>query len=167
MALSQLVSVTDGQHKGYVARVSTSPELPAGLSDRLGFLLGRAHQAHRAIAAAELAPLGLGVKGFGALSVLAREGPMSQQQLGARQGIDRTTMVTVIDDLEHKALVQRRRDPANRRAYALQATPKGRRLLERAEGTVARAEEEFLAPLSLTDRRRLKARLRELISPGR
>jgi DNA-binding MarR family transcriptional regulator len=140
--------------------------LPAGLSDRLGFLLGRAHLAHRSIAERALASLGLGVKEFGALSVLVEEGPLSQQRLGERQGIDRTTMVAVVDELERKRWVERRRNPQDRRAYSLHATPAGRRVLGQASHAVARAEDEFLARIPASDRRRLKDLLRALIAPS-
>jgi DNA-binding MarR family transcriptional regulator len=139
--------------------------LPAHLSDRLGFLLGRAHLAHRLGAERALASLGLGVKEFGALSVLVDEGPLSQQRLGERQGVDRTTMVAVVDELERLGLVVRRRDPADRRAYSLHATSKGRRVLRKASEAAERAEEEFLAPIAADDRRHLKDLLRRLISP--
>ena len=50
-----------------------SPEaddsLPEALYDRLGFLLGQAHLAHRVIAESRLASLGIGVKAFGALAI--------------------------------------------------------------------------------------------------
>jgi DNA-binding MarR family transcriptional regulator len=144
---------------------SAPEQLPVGLSERLGFLLGRAHLAHRSIADRALASLGLRVKEFGALSVLVEEGPFSQQRLGERQGIDRTTMVAVIDALERGGLVERRRDPADRRAYSLHATPAGRRVLGKANRAVERAEDEFLAPLPARDRRRLKALLRTLVTP--
>lgn len=137
---------------------------PPALFDRLGYLLGRAHQAHRLVAEAELAAVGLGVKEFGALSVLAGEGPLSQQRLGERQGVDRTTMVAVVDQLERNELVERRRDPADRRAYALQATAKGRRVLGKADEAAQRAEDRFLASISAVDRRQLKNLLRALIS---
>lgn len=141
-----------------------SEPLPAALSDRLGYLLGRAHLAHREVAERALASMGLGVKEFGALAVLVEEGPLSQQRLGERQGVDRTTMVAVVDGLERAKLVERRRDPRDRRAYSLHATPKGRRVLERAEEAAERAEKEFLAALPAPDRRRLKRLLRTLLS---
>jgi DNA-binding MarR family transcriptional regulator len=139
--------------------------LPAALSDRLGFLLGRAHLAHRSIAERAFASLGVGVKEFGALAVLVEEGPLSQQRLGERQGIDRTTMVAVVDELERSGLVERRRNRADRRAYSLNPTAKGRRLLGQASEAEKRAEGEFLTPLPAPDRRRLKQLLRTLISP--
>jgi DNA-binding MarR family transcriptional regulator len=119
--------------------------------------------AARAIAEPALAPLGLSPKGFGALTILVQEGPMSQQRLGARQGVDRTTTVAVVDELERAGLVERRRDSRDRRAYSLQATPKGRRVLKRAAEATRRAEDEFLAPLPAADRRRLKELLRTLL----
>jgi DNA-binding MarR family transcriptional regulator len=139
-------------------------ELPASLSDRLGFLLGRAHLAHRAITEGSLASFGLAPKDFGALSVLVEEGPLSQQRLGERQGIDRTTMVAVVDNLERLGLLERRRDPSDRRAYSLQATPKGRRVVKQASAAERRAENEFLAAIPERDRRRLKQLLTRLIS---
>ena len=134
------------------------------LAELLGYLLGQAHLAHRRLAEAELASLGLRAKEFGALSVLAAEDGMSQQRLGAAMGVDRTTMVAVADALERKGFVERKRDPADRRAYALRPTAKGRRVLERASQAATRAEAQFLARVSSSDRRRLKRILRELIS---
>jgi DNA-binding MarR family transcriptional regulator len=90
---------------------------------------------------------------------------MSQQQLGARQGVDRTTTVAVVDELERAGFVERRRDPSDRRAYSLQVTAKGRRVMERAAEAARRAEEEFLAPLAAADRERLKQLLRTLLEP--
>jgi len=139
--------------------------LPSALSRRLGYLLGQAHLAHRGVAEAPLATLGLGVKEFGALSVLADEGPLSQQRLGQRMRVDRTTMVLVVDELERKGFVKRQRNPNDRRAYALQATAHGRRVLKRATEAAERAEAEFLARISAADRRQLKELLRRLISP--
>jgi DNA-binding MarR family transcriptional regulator len=137
--------------------------LPAALADMLGPLLGRAHAAHRLLSERHLADLGLDPKAFGALSVLAAEGPLSQQRLAERQGIDRTTMVAVIDQLEHAGFVARRRDPADRRAYALHATHAGERVLGRARDAVRGAEDEFLAPLAPAEREQLKAALRTLL----
>jgi DNA-binding MarR family transcriptional regulator len=141
----------------------SSALLNISIADQLGYLLGRAHLEHRAIAERELVSLGLSGKGFGALILLAQEGPLSQQRLGQRQGVDRTTMVAVVDELERSGYVERRRDPRDRRAYSLQATPKGRRVLQRAAEATERAEDEFLAPLPGADRRRLKRMLRALL----
>jgi DNA-binding MarR family transcriptional regulator len=149
-----------------MAQVDEPPGPPAApsesLADNLGFLLGHAHDRHRALAAGRLAGLGLAPKEYGALSVLVAEGPLTQQQLGRRTGIDRTTMVAVADGLEHKGLAVRERSPADRRAYALGATAAGRRTLRRAARAIAAAEEEFLAALPERQRGQLKSILRRL-----
>jgi DNA-binding MarR family transcriptional regulator len=137
--------------------------MPDALAERLGPLLGRAHEAHRRHSLEALAPLGLGVKSVGALTVLQAAGPLSQRRLAERQGIDRTTMVAVVDELERLGAVERRKDPADRRANALYITPRGRRLLTRARTAVAGAEEAFLAPLPPAEQQRLRAALRRLV----
>jgi len=68
-----------------------------------------------------------------------------------------------VDGLERKGLVERRRNPDDRRAYSLHATAKGRRVLAQAGEAVKRAEDEFLAPIPARDRRRLKELLRRLL----
>jgi DNA-binding MarR family transcriptional regulator len=105
----------------------------------------------------------LSPKGFGALTVLATEGPLSQGRLAARQGVDRTTMVAIVDELERAGAVRRRRDEQDRRAYALEVTDEGTRLLERARGAVEDAERQFLAPLPTRERAALKEALRTLL----
>jgi DNA-binding MarR family transcriptional regulator len=144
----------------------TPDRIPPALADHLGPLLGRAHEAHRRLSLAALAPLELTPKGFGALRVLIAEGPLSQRQLAQRQGIDRTTAVAVVDELERRGAVERRRDPADRRAHALHVTPAGRRLLARARAAITAAEQAFMAPLAEPEQERLKAALRALIEAG-
>ena len=141
------------------------PRLPAGLADRAGFLLAKAHLAARQVADPTLAPLGLDVKQYGTLMVLASEGPLSQQTVGELLPCDRTTMVALVDSLEAKAYVERRRNPSDRRAYALHITPAGRRALARAKKLMASAESELLAPLSAAEVRQLKRLLQRLLTP--
>jgi DNA-binding MarR family transcriptional regulator len=110
-----------------------------------------------------LEPLGLDVRQYGTLMVLGSEGPLSQQTVGELLPCDRTTMVSLVDALEAKGYVERRRNPVDRRAYALQITPKGRRVVGRASELMEGAEGELLDRLSETERRRLKQLLRKLL----
>jgi len=57
-------------------------------------------------------------------------------------------MVALVDALEEKGLVNRLRDPSNRRAYLLQTTEAGRKRLRDTLKAVKKAEQEILAPLS-------------------
>ena len=132
------------------------------MSDLVGPLLGRAHGRLSAEVDAALAAHGLRAREFGALVVLAAEGPLSQRRLGAVQGVDRTTTVAVLDALQGHGLVERRRDDGDRRAYSVHLTAEGRRVLARAGDEVLRAEQRVLAALG-PDGERLKDLLRRLL----
>ncbi len=137
------------------------------LAERLGYLLGQAHLTHRRLAEAELADLDLLGKEFGALAVLVAHGDLSQQRLGQLLGIDRTTMVALVDNLERKQLAKRHAQPADRRAYAVRATPHGREVLTRAEGAIQRAESLFLSALPAQQRHAFTAALARLVHEHR
>ncbi len=77
--------------------------------------------------------------------------PRSQQEVAARLGVDRTTMVTLIDELEAKALVDRRADPADRRKNVVALTAAGRETLTGSLAATEAVERDFLAALSPAD----------------
>jgi DNA-binding MarR family transcriptional regulator len=114
-------------------------------------------------AAEALATVGLTPPLFALLNVVgAREGAI-QQELGAALGIDRTTMVALVDQLESASLATRRPSPSDRRAREIAITPKGRRVLARAKTRLAVAEDEVLAGLGASERRDLVALLRRAL----
>jgi DNA-binding MarR family transcriptional regulator len=78
-------------------------------------------------------------------------------------GIDRTTMVALVDTLEGKELVERRRSPQDRRKNIVQLTPAGRERLRDAELARQEMERRFLAPLSSTDATCLVRALQSLV----
>ena len=120
--------------------------------------------AQRAAEALEraLAPLGLRPRHYRALASLAEAGPRSQQALGEVLGIDRTTMVAIVDELERQGLAERHSDPGDRRSYRVQLTARGRTTLVRATGAVVRADEALLVGLDVGERHRLHASLARL-----
>jgi DNA-binding MarR family transcriptional regulator len=99
----------------------------------------------------------------GVLNLLA-EGPISQHQLGAQLGIDRTTMVELIDDLERKGAVERRKNPADRRSYALVLTPSGKQLQKKAARAFDDAAAEVFQPLKRDEQLALANMLRRVIA---
>jgi DNA-binding MarR family transcriptional regulator len=143
---------------------TTGENLPDALADRVGYLIARAHHVCHALADEAMTPLGLTVKHFGCLAVIADEGPLSQQALGGRMGVDRTTIVALVDDLEAKRFVARRRNPIDRRAYALAATASGKRWLARAQERLHSRENRMLAGISDAERDQLRGLLRALIA---
>jgi DNA-binding MarR family transcriptional regulator len=101
---------------------------------------------------------------FGILSVLAATGPRSQRELGEQLGVNRTIMVKVIDAMEAAGLLERRRNPADRRSYALQPTAEGLAKLAALRPAVLEMEAAFTAPLKRSGRARLNALLRTLLA---
>lgn len=136
--------------------------VPARLAKWTGFLLARAHVRAHAIFQAALAPLGLTPKSFGALVVIAEQGPLSQAALGEITLIDRTTMVAVVDELQRAGFVERGVDDRDRRVHSLKATPAGKNALRAAEHLALQTEDELLADLTEAERKRLQALLTQI-----
>ena len=133
-----------------------------GLSRRLGFLLVQlGTHAHRRFAD-RLAGLGLHPRHFGMLSHLAAAEGQSQQALSNALGIHRSAVVALVDDLEARGLAERRRDPADRRAYTLYLTPDGRRLLADLQRVADEEDAELLTALDASERSELIALLQRV-----
>jgi DNA-binding MarR family transcriptional regulator len=79
-------------------------------------------------------------------------------------GIDPSTMVSLIDQLEAAGLAKRRPHPTDRRAREVAITPKGRRLLERGRQMTMQVEDEVLRGLTAAERRQLLTLLRRALS---
>ena len=125
------------------------------LSRRVGFLLAQlGTHAHRRFAE-RLDRLDLHPRHFGMLSHLAAAEGQSQQALSIALGIHRSAVVALVDDLEHRGLAERRRDPVDRRAYTLYLTPAGRDLLADLEGMAEEHEAELLTALDASERSQL------------
>jgi DNA-binding MarR family transcriptional regulator len=138
-----------------------APEPPT--TEFTGQLLFRLWRASHVRAADALGSLGLTPALFALLNVTgAREGAI-QQELGAALGIDRSTMVALIDQLEEAGLAKRRPSAKDRRAREVTLTPDGRRLLARARRILSGAEDEVLAGLSADERGELVRLLRRAL----
>jgi DNA-binding MarR family transcriptional regulator len=133
-------------------RTSTGQAKPPG--QRASFLLAQlgAHQ-HRRFAE-RLAPWGLHPRHFGMLSHIVVEEGQSQQALSRALMLHRSAVVALVDDLEQRGVVERRRDPADRRAYQLYLTARGHELLEELGHVAMEEEEELMTPLDPSERQR-------------
>lgn len=130
----------------------------AGL--RLGYLFKHAGLLMSELNGAVLAPFGIEPRELGILIVIDSFEPASQQQVAERIGIDRTTMVAMLDTLEAKGLLSRRPDTEDRRRNVVELTPAGHDILSRAVAASETAEAELLAPLSPKE----AAQLRDLLA---
>jgi DNA-binding MarR family transcriptional regulator len=147
----------DDQHAGE----GPGPEL----TRRLGYLLKHARLKLGELTAAALAPYGLDGRELAVLLVLAGCEPASQQQAARRLGIDRTTMVALLDALEDKGLVVRHPHAEDRRKNAVELTAPGRDTLRDATRAGDDAERRFLAPLTEPAAQQLKDALHTLLTP--
>jgi DNA-binding MarR family transcriptional regulator len=127
----------------------------AALARNTGFLINRIGMIARKRFSARLESLGLNLRMWGVLNVLDAEGAISQQALGRCVGIDPSSMVATIDELEGRGWVERRPHPTDRRAHALYLTRDGHELLRRARKLARSAQDELLAPLDASEREQL------------
>jgi DNA-binding MarR family transcriptional regulator len=127
-----------------------SDGLPDALASRLGYLLKHAQQRLAEAAAPVMAPFGIDGRELAVLTVLAARAPLSQQEAAEELGVDRTTMVALVDALEDKGLVERHRSPQDRRRNLVLLTQRGRDSLRGAGRARDEVEREFLAPLGDT-----------------
>ena len=124
-------------------------------TERVGQLLAVAAEAAQTLAADRLTPLGLSPRAWGVLSTLSESGPLTQIELATATGTDRTAMVYLLDELEERRLVERVRNPEDRRSYLVHLAPAGEALRRRAATGLAEQADVLLAPLDAADRREL------------
>ena len=140
-----------------------SPLVHRALARNTGFLISRLGMLTAKHFAERMATIGLTPRMWGALNVLDAEGAITQHALGTCVGMDPSTMVSTIDELESRRLVERRRNPHDRRAYALHITEQGRDTLARGREIARRAQEELFAPLGAEERKQLHELLLRLL----
>jgi len=146
-------------------------ELPGGeplpeLASRLGYLLKHAQLRLAELTGAAMAPFGVTGRQCAVLIAIDSRAPLSQQEVAHRLGVDRTTMVALIDELEGKGLVQRRRDHDDRRRNVVALTGAGHTTLGHASRAGDEAERRFLSALPGDGAARLKEALRAVAFPS-
>lgn len=134
------------------------------LSRNLVYLLKHAHLRMAELTTKVLAPLGIDGRELGVLLALAGREPKSQQQAAQRLGIDRTTMVAMLDTLEGKSLVSRHPDADDRRRNVVELTDAGKEILRRATQASDDVERDFLAPLTPQAAQQLRDSLHTIVT---
>ena len=153
-------AASDRGGRGKVA--GEPPELPHSMRNRVPFLIYRAAEESHALANDMLAGTGLSARQVGILTLVTELAPMTQKALADALRIDRTTMVALLDDLEHKGYVERQRHPRDRRAFLVHPTEPGRTAKVAAVRILDEQQRRFLAPLTFAERRQLAALLTRL-----
>ena len=139
-----------------MSTTSTPPGLPAGpvaelLLRRVPAQAARLRVKERAYEAFE--PTGLIPQHYAVLSLLEEGARETQGMIADALGYDRSQIVGLLDDLEERGFVQRKRDPADRRRHLVSLTPEGTREARGVARGLQAIEKEFLEPLDAEERR--------------
>lgn len=135
----------------------------AGPSDHLGWLLKHAYLRFAELSDGAVAPFRVTARQVAVMRAIHGPQPQAQGDVARQMGIDRTTMVALVDELQDKNLVRRRPDAADRRKNVVELTDSGRDVLRQAGQAAAQAEREFLRPLSAGQADQLRSTLRALL----
>jgi MarR family transcriptional regulator, temperature-dependent positive regulator of motility len=100
--------------------------------------------------------IGIRLKEFVALVYLRESGKSTQQKLAETMMIDANNCVILLNGMEDGELIERTRDPEDRRRHIVEITPKGYRALEKAERQLETLEDDVLGKLDESERDRLR-----------
>ena len=128
----------------------------------LGWALGTVTRRYMLESAAALHDVPGGPRGYQVLAAVVREDPPRQLELAHRLGLDRTVTTYLIDDLERAGLVERRPDPADRRARRILPTEAGTAKLCELERRLADVEQRLLSGLGDDESRALRELLQRV-----
>jgi DNA-binding MarR family transcriptional regulator len=147
-----------------VAQVVLAPDVPEPLRESIGFLVTRVHsRMHRAFVVA-LEPLDIEPRDFGTLVALDAVGPVSQAELARHMGVSGASMVQIVDDLERRGLLERRRLPSDRRTQVLHLLPEAPRVVATAGDIAGDLTGSLLGALSAPHLERLLSLMRRFVT---
>jgi MarR family transcriptional regulator, transcriptional regulator for hemolysin len=142
---------------------ATSPDdCPQCLLGNLNWLLAQAHYSLATELAAAFEPLGISPRGHAVLAA-AMTGAHTQKQLAELVGLDKTTMVVTLDELEDAGLARRVPWPSDRRARVVEVTKAGAKKVAAADKVAMQVQADVLASLRETRGEQLLDGLCELV----
>ena len=147
---------------GSRAELIADTEDPRCFAGNLAWLLYRAHWALASELTAALEPLGVSARGYHVLQA-ALSGTHTQTELAEMVGLDKTTMVVALDELERLGLAERRLSPDDRRARIIFVTAAGKRKVVEADAVKERVQAEVLGELSKREGTALLGALEKLV----
>ncbi|MGY4099735.1 MarR family winged helix-turn-helix transcriptional regulator [Nocardia sp. R16R-3T] len=143
----------DVPHRTAASRATDRPGDPSPFA--LGLLLRRAHWRAASVMGEALRPLGIELRHFAVLIELVNHGPTVQRDLAAATGSDKAGIMRIVDDLERKGLAVRKTVAGDRRARAVEITPRGLELFDAAHVAAEPLAERLVAELGRGEPERL------------
>ena len=134
----------------------------APLAANLTWLLAQASHVLVTEMTAAFAEMGVSPRGHCVLST-ARTGEFTQKELADAVGLDKTTMVVTIDELEAAGLAERVPSPTDRRARIISVTKAGEKVVARGEKVVSQIQDDVLASLPAREREAFMSGLSRLV----
>ena len=128
--------------------VNTEPETERRMLPLLEYLA----RVGRRAAEASMAPGGLRTRHVIALKLLCDQGPANQQDLADALSLDPSNVVGLLNELEERGLITRRRDRADRRRHIVELSPLGQVELTLAYTRLSSVEDDLLSALSAEER---------------
>jgi MarR family transcriptional regulator, transcriptional regulator for hemolysin len=129
-------------------------EQPQPLAANLGWLLAQASHVLKTELTAALEGLGISPRAHHVLKT-AMQGEYTQTELARIIGLDKTTMVVTLDELEGAGLAERRPSATDRRARVVAVTKAGTGKVRQAEAIAARIHADVLDSLPPRERQAL------------
>jgi DNA-binding MarR family transcriptional regulator len=139
-----------------------SPRVPDELLASTTFLLKRLGFAAKERSVEAFERIGLSPYAYAVLLVLDEGSRETQGSIADALGYDRGQLVGMLDELEERGLVERRRDPKDRRRHLVRLTADGKRTLAKLRTLSRQLEDAFLAPLDDDERATLHGLLHRL-----
>jgi DNA-binding MarR family transcriptional regulator len=119
---------------------------------RLLPLLEHLARVGRRAAETTMSPGGLRPRHLIALTLLSEDGPASQQGLSEALRLDPSNVVGLLNELEERELITRRRDPTDRRRHIVEMSSRGEEELCRAYTRIRLVEDDLLRALSADEK---------------
>lgn len=136
--------------------------LDSVLADELSFMVARARTATSAPANRQLRRLGLRVRSYSVLALACSGLEPSQREIADFLLLDPSQVVSIIDDLEARSLIERSPSPGDRRIKVLRATDQGHDLFREAQEITSEVEARLVSRLSEEERRTLASLMRRV-----
>jgi DNA-binding MarR family transcriptional regulator len=138
------------------------PSAEECLAGNLSWLLSQAHYGLASEVHEAFEPLGISGRTYHVLAA-ALTGHYSQTELAELVGLDKTTMVVTMDELERQGLAERRPSEHDRRARVIAVTPAGERKIDEARAVIERIQAQVLEALPARQREAFLRGLGEIV----